>query len=433
MYDYTRYERDEKMVELWLPYGDTEVPVRIPDGNLLGSVSPGDSEIIDDIQRRVLGVIKEPRQGKALGQLLDGGERVALIIEDSRGLLPIEDLLIPVLSELESSGIEQENISLLVAWTDKGSYGTNEISRELQEKIPEHIQIFCHDPTKSTVLPLESTSEGTSLEINENFVNSDFRIVISEVRFDNLAGYTGLGTTIVPGIASSRTIHETWSLALREGCGRGIIEENPMSQDMMEAAKIAGVDFLLGTVLGQRNEIAGVFGGEPESQFRRAVQLVDRVWKRPVEGLADIVLVSAGGFPFDSQFYWALDSIDSATPVLQNKGTIVLVAECKGGPGSKELQRYSREYKEVRDIRRAFKREVTPAGFKSLNLKEVGSRHRIVLVSAMPDYYSRRIFGLGTAKTVNNGLISALRSHGGRSKVLVIPQGTLTTPFCSIE
>jgi nickel-dependent lactate racemase len=421
------------MVELWLPYGDTEVPVRVPDGNLLGLIPPGEYETIDDVQRKVLEAIREPNQGKSLDQLLDGREKIALILEDPRGLLPIKDLLTPVLSELESSGIERENISLLVAWTDKGSFDIAEINREIRERIHEDIQIFSHDPAKSTVLPLESTSEGTSLEINETFVNSDIRVVLSEVRFDNLAGYTGLGTTIVPGLASSRTIHETWSLALREGCERGIIEENPMSQDMMEAAKIAGVDFLVATVLGQGNEIAGVFGGEPESSFRRAVQLVDEVWKRPVDGLADIVLVSAGGLPFDSYFYWAMDSIDSATPVLQDKGTIVLVAECRGGPGSEELERYSREYKEVRDIRRAFKREATPAGFKSLNLKEVKSRHRIVLVSAMPDFYARRIFGLGTAKTVNNGLVSALRSQGGRSKILLLPQGTSTTPYCPIE
>lgn len=421
------------MVELWLPYGDTEVPVRIPDGNLLGLIPPADSKTIDDIQREVLKVIRKPKEGKSLDQLLDGRDKVALILEDSRGLLPLEGLLTPVLSELESSGIERENISLLVAWTDKGSIDILQTSRELRKKIPEDIRILFHDPAKSTTLPLESTSEGTSLEINETFVNSDIRVVLSEVRYDNLAGYTGLGTMVVPGLASSRTIHETWSLALREGFGRGIIEENPMSRDMMEAAKIAGVDFLLTTVLGQGKEIMGVFGGEPVSSFRRAVQLVDRVWKRPVDGLADIVLVSAGGFPFDSHFYWALDSIESATPVLQDKGAIVLVAECRGGPGSEELQRYSREYKELKDIRRAFKREATPAGFKSLHLKEVGSRHRIMLVSAMPDFYSRRIFGLGTAKTVNNGLVSALRSHGSRSKILVIPQGTLTTPYCSVE
>jgi len=419
------------MVELWLPYGDTEVPVRIPDGNLLASVLPAESKVVGDLQTEISETLRKPREGKRFDQILDRKDKVTIVIEDPKGLLPIRSLLTPVLSELESSGIRRENISALVAWTDWGSIDITKIRRRIREQVPEDIEVLLHNPDTSRTVKLEPTSLGTNLEINEIYVKSDIRMVLGEVRFDNLVGYTGLGSAIVPGLASSQTISECHSLALEGGCGRGLVEKNPLSQDIIEASRIAGIDFQVSVVLGDKNEVVGVFGGEPESTFSEAVQLVDRIWKRPIEELADIIVISAGGAPFDQYFYWAVDSIDAATLAIQENGAIVMAAECRRGPGNRELQKYIQRYRRKKDILRAIKRETTPAGYKSLRLREALERHRITLVSAMPDFYSRKIFGLGTTKTVNDAVVSTLRRQGSDSKILVIPLGITTTPSYS--
>lgn len=415
------------MVELWLPYGDSEVPVQVPDGNLLGTVFPEDLETVDDIRSEVLKVIRTTSKGKSLDQILDGKDEVVLVLEDPKGLLPLEMLLTPLLSELESIGIGRGDISILVAWTDQGSLSSSKVNAEIQERVPSDVQVFFHDPTRSGVVPLETTSAGTHLEINEIYANSDARIVLGEVRFDSLAGYTGLGTVVVPGLAGSQTIRECWSLALQGGCKRGETDENPLSRDVAEASEMAGVDFAINVVLDHNKEVAGVFGGEPQSTFEEAASLVDRIWKRPIDESADIVLVSAGGSPFDSTFYWAVDSIESALPATGEEGSIVLVAECRGGPGSTEMQEYVRASKEARHLRKVIKRETSPTGYKALRLREIMEQNRITLVSAMPDFYSKKIFGLATAKTANGGLASALRRQGSRSKVLAIPYGFSTT------
>ncbi len=419
------------MVELWLPYGNTEVPVRIPDGYVSATIQPADFERTGDAQNEILATLRQPKQDKILQQLLDPADKVTIVIEDTKEVLPIESLLTPVLSELESLGIKSENTSVLFAWTDRGSIDTPERRRKPQEQFAEKAEISFHDPATTKVAQLESTSSGTHLGINETYVKSDFRIVIGEVRFDNLTGYKGFGTSIVPGLADTQTIREIWSLALEGRCGRGIFQENPLSREITEASKIAGVDFALNIVLGKNNEVSGVFGGSLENSFSEAVQLVDHIWKRPVDRRADIAVVSAGGAPFDSHFYWATDSIDTVTPVLQDEGSIVLVAECRVGTGSKELERCAQEHAKMKDIRKAVKREMTPAGYKSLRLREVMEQHRITLISAMPDFFSRKTFGLGTAKTVNDALISALRRHTGKANILVVPQGTSTMPYYS--
>lgn len=417
------------MVELWLPYGNTEVPVRIPDGSMLGSILPAEFERTSELQEQILEALRKPKEGKRLEQILDRRNKVTLVLEDPKNLLPIEILLTPVLSVLESSGINEENVSVIVSWTGRRLPETSKINRRIQEQVDEKIEVFFHDPVTSPVVQLETTSSGTNIEINKIYAESDTRIVLGEVRFDNLAGYTGLGTAIVPGLTSPRTIHEILSLALKGGCGRGIVEKNPVSQDIVEASEMAGVDFLLATVLDQKNEVVGVFGGTPNNSFSEARRLVDQIWKRPIEGPADIVVVSAGGDTFDSHFYGAVDSIDAVTPAIQGRGTIILVAECKEGLGSKELQRYAREYRRSGEIHKAIKRKITLAGYKSLRLREAMEQHQVTLVSAMPDFYSRKVLGLRTAKTVNAAVTSTLRREGGEPKILLVPQGTSTMPF----
>ncbi|UCH02831.1 MAG: hypothetical protein JSV20_03325, partial [Candidatus Bathyarchaeota archaeon] len=54
---------------------------------------------------------------------------------------------------------------------------------------------------------------------------------------------------------------------------------------------------------------------------------------------------------------------------------------------------------------------------------------RIILVSTMPDYYTRRIFKMRTDKTLNSAITSAFRIVGRKSKVLVVPKGAALLPI----
>jgi hypothetical protein len=47
----------------------------------------------------------------------------------------------------------------------------------------------------------------------------------------------------------------------------------------------------------------------------------------------------------------------------------------------------------------------------------------------MPDYYSKKVFRLMTAKTANTALKSAFKIVGNKAKVLVIPDSSRTLPF----
>ena len=61
-------------------------------------------------------------------------------------------------------------------------------------------------------------------------------------------------------------------------------------------------------------------------------------------------------------------------------------------------------------------------------LSELNERAKIIMVSVMPDYYVRNVFGFKSAESANDALKMAKRSIGGNYKGLIIPYGNLTIP-----
>ena len=50
------------MVDVWLPYGKTDVCVRVPARNLLGTIEPADRQGAADAKAEVERALKEPIQ-----------------------------------------------------------------------------------------------------------------------------------------------------------------------------------------------------------------------------------------------------------------------------------------------------------------------------------------------------------------------------------
>ena len=54
------YTRDVAMVDVWLPYGKTDVCVRVPARNLIGSIGPKEKAACADEKLEVQRALAEP-------------------------------------------------------------------------------------------------------------------------------------------------------------------------------------------------------------------------------------------------------------------------------------------------------------------------------------------------------------------------------------
>jgi nickel-dependent lactate racemase len=197
---------------------------------------------------------------------------------------------------------------------------------------------------------------------------------------------------------------------------------------MVEAARLAKVDFVLNVVANSRGELVRAFAGDVDQAFMEGVKLVDEMYRATVDRRADIVVVSAGGYPADVNLYQAHKGVDNALEVVKRGGVIVLVAECSEGHGNQVFYDWMVKYGELKAVEREIKRKFVLGGHKAYYLLDALQNHQIILVSSMPDYYASNIFKLKTARAVNDALNEAFNIAGKNARVWTMPYGNFTLP-----
>ncbi|MGB9854358.1 MAG: transcriptional regulator, partial [Candidatus Bathyarchaeales archaeon] len=224
------------------------------------------------------------------------------------------------------------------------------------------------------------------------------------------------------------TIKANHAMLLHPNAKTGVLDGNPVHEDMMEAAKMAKVDFILNVVTNSKGEIVKAFAGDLEQAFYEGVKVADEMYRIPVDRRADIVAVSPGGHPADVNFFQAYKGVDSALEVVKRGGVIILAAECPEGHGNQVFYDWMVKYKDLKTIEREIKRNFVLGGHKAYYLLKALQKAQIILVSAMPDYYATNIFKLKTARTVNEALNEAFKTAGENAKVWTMPYGNYTFP-----
>src|SRR5665647_3762841 len=101
------------MVDVWLPYGKTDVCVRVPARNLLGTIEPKEQSAAADAKAEVERALKEPIGSKRLSELVKPESKVAIVVDDATRKAPSEAMLLPVLSELNAAGVKDENVTVI--------------------------------------------------------------------------------------------------------------------------------------------------------------------------------------------------------------------------------------------------------------------------------------------------------------------------------
>jgi nickel-dependent lactate racemase len=255
------------------------------------------------------------------------------------------------------------------------------------------------------------------------------KILTGDVQLHFFAGYGGGRKSILPGISSMETVKKNHSMVLQPTAKTGVLEGNPIHADMVEAAKLAEVDFILNIVANGNGEIVKAFAGDLEQAFYEGTKLVDEIYKVPVEGRMKIVLVSAGGYPHDLDLYNAYKALDSALNVVKKGGVVILVAECPEGHGHEVFYEWMIKFKDPESMEKELKKNFILGGHKAYFLKKALQKVKIILVSIMPDYYVMNTFGLRATRAVNDALQEAFEVAGKNSRVWVMPHGNTTLPI----
>ncbi|MCW4029517.1 MAG: nickel-dependent lactate racemase [Candidatus Bathyarchaeota archaeon] len=423
------------MVDVWLPYGKTDVCVRIPARNLLGTIEPAERQGVADPKAEVERALKEPIGTKLLREIAKPESKVAIVVDDATRKSPSQTLILPVLAELGAAGVKDENITVIFGCGTHRAAKPEEAKELLGEEVLKRVKAISHDCRAPDLVNIGTTkTQGNKVLVNRVFAEADVRVLLGDVNLHYYAGYGGGRKSVLPAVAGEETIKVNHALMVNSNAFTGNLQDNPVHIDMMEAARLAKVDFILNVVENKKGEIVKAFAGDLEAAFMEGVKLVDELYRVTVDRRADIVVLSAGGYPADINLYQALKSVENVLDVVKRNGVIILVAECTEGVGNQVFYDWMTRLSDIKSAEREVRRNFVMGGHKVYYLLRALQNHPIILVSSMPDYYATSIFKLKTARAVNDALNEALKLAGSASRVWAMPQGNYTLPvYKSLE
>ncbi|MCJ7793941.1 nickel-dependent lactate racemase [Candidatus Bathyarchaeota archaeon] len=418
------------MVDVWLPYGKTDVCVRVPARNLLGTIEPKERQGAVDAKAEVEQALKEPIGSKRLSEIAKPESKVAIVVDDATRKVPSEVLLLPVLAELNAAGVKDENVTVIFGCGTHRAVKPEEATALVGAEALKRVKAISHDCRAADLVHVGTTkTHGNKVYVNRVFAEADVKVLLGDVGFHYYAGYGGGRKSVLPAVSGEETIKHNHAMLLHANARTGILEDNPVHRDMTEAARLAKVDFIVNVVENKKGEIVKAFAGDLEQAFMEAVKLVDEIYRITVDRRADILVVSAGGHPADMNLYQAYKALDNALDAVKRGGVIILVAECPEGHGNQVFYDWMTRLGDLKNVEREVKRNFVMGGHKAYYLLKALQNHQIILVSSLPDYYATSIFKLKTARAVNDALAEALKIVGSASRVWAMPQGSYTLPI----
>jgi nickel-dependent lactate racemase len=417
------------MVDAWLPYGKTDVCVRVPTRNFLGSIEPKEKRGVTDAKAEIERALKEPLGSKKLADIAKPESKVAVVVDDITRPAPSNVMVPPILDELFAAGVKEENVTVIFACGTHRPVTHDEAISLLGEAIVNRLKTISHDCRATDSVDVGTTRKfGTKVRLNKAFMDADLRILTGDICLHYFAGYGGGRKSILPGIASEDAVKHNHALLLDANARTGVLNENPVHEDMEEAAKLVRVDFALNVVLNSRHDVVKAFAGDVDQVFFEGVKLVDEMYRVQVDRRADIVVVSPGGNPADLNLFQAYKAVDNALQVVKRGGVIVLVAELPDGHGNQDFYDWMVKYGDLKAVEREVKRNFLVGGSKAYYYLKALQKAQIILVSSMPDYYASSVFKLKTARAVNDALNEAFNITGKNARVWTMPYGNYTLP-----
>ena len=402
-------------MELWIPYGETEIPIRVPDDNFYKILEPKKSPPAD-IPKLIQESLNHPVNNFQLSNTAKPGTSAGILVDP---ILPLS---------VQNQAIEILKAKLGEIGVDKIRLFLRHRTSNVESRPSQQEPLFnTFDPRDETFTELGKTSQGTNVQIENELLACDLKVVLGLVTPHFASGFTGGPDIVLPGSSSLETIAKNRSLMLKGVSDAGEIKENLVLSDELEACKMAGTFYSFSFIPDGLGGIDSVFSGELEAVFQEAVARYLQVHSVKVDRKSDVVVVAAGKV-LGMDLYHGVRVLSNAFGAVKREGTIILVAECSKGIGNQDFLVYSRRFSEKKELVTEMRHKFKLGSHVSLFLQDALEKHRIQLVSVLPDLYSRDSFKLKPSRTASSAIQQSIRVEGKEAKILIVTRGDLMLP-----
>ncbi|MBD3159021.1 MAG: DUF2088 domain-containing protein [Candidatus Lokiarchaeota archaeon] len=367
-------------------------------------------------------ILSKQNPVRSIGHFIRDAESAAISIETRYLSSIIQPMLTELLNHIVAGGISSENITILFNEQDKNCSQLDVSS--LQTDSPfDSCNLCIHNPfDDSRVVWVGETTASNGVLLCESYVRADFRVGMGAIAPDGFIGATGGGTAVLPNIASRETIIRNHKLRLQND-PRFFDITQPAAEDIAEAARLGGLDYVFNCVIGGSGTPASIVAGSFPEAWMEGVHTSERLTIKDTPHSASIVVIGGGGHPFDSTIYDTVDCLIAAEKVTQHGGTIVLVAQCSDGLGPAGLGIGMTE-----ESGSLVAGSLTNADFligmeKARILRRILETRNLIVVGELQKNLVEEVLKGRKAADLPDAIDMALANHPSYPRVVIIPDG----------
>lgn len=413
-------------------YGNTTVTLPIEENQVIGVIEGNETPVLDDIEGELYKVLDNPIESAPLSEVASKASSIAIIVSDMTRFWMRQDIIVPLLVRylVEKCGRKYEDLEIIIA-TGTHVGGSEEDLRTLvTSDIYDKVKTVNHDCRADDLVYLGTTSYGTPVKVNKDAADADLVICLGAATYHVMAGFGGGRKSILPGISSLETIkhNHAYSLApdkfiTNPEIGNGVLDGNPLNEDMLEAAAMMKNLFMVTLVTDTEFRLSSIFAGHWRKSWEAACEEVRRIYRVPVKEKADVVITSCGGFPKDESLYQGTKAVDNVISALKDGGTLVLLLEGRNGGGSPDYFDWIKPL-----VNGTFEKELrenfTVGGYIFFLNCEQAARFNILMYSSIP---AETVAPMGIKSYDNLDKLMEDAHLEGKS-IYVIPTGSTVLP-----
>ena len=423
-----------------IPYGKTSLEFSLPESMRADTVKAREAAPLPDLGKAVQSALANPVGSRPLRELVKPGDRVCIVFTDMTRSSPDHVLVPALLKEVESAGVTRQSITLLCGTGLHRPSTGEEKAAKLGQEVLRQYRVVDHDARDPhTLVDLGKTGSGIPLSVNRLAFEADLLMATGIVEPHQYAGYSGGGKTVAIGAGGEPLITSTHGPEMVDhpGTRLGKISGNPFRLAVNEAARLAGLRFVINVVQDEEKRPIAVFAGETEAAFETCVETARRLFEIPIFRQYDVA-VAGVGYPKDVNLYQASRAVSylffAPTCVVKEGGVFILPAttpEGAGdGPGERRFFEKMRSSTDMTSLLAQLRRTGYPPGAqRAFIMAKVLEKHPVIVVGSETPEVVRQLKMI-PASDMDEAFRTAAALMGRNDlDVLIVPHALLTLPI----
>ena len=369
-----------------------------------------------------------PVGSKRLSELAKGKKNIVIIASDHTRPVPSKQIIPFVLEEIRSTAPEAQ-VTLLIATGCHRGTTKDELIAKFGEEIVANENIIIHDcDDRENLVNIGTLPSGGECEINRLAYEADLLIAEGFIEPHFFAGFSGGRKSVLPGVAGRTTVLSNHcSEFIADPHSRtGILEGNPIHNDMIWAAKTAKLQFIVNVVLNAEKNTIFAVAGDPFEAHEKGTKFLEALCGAKAV-LSDIVISTNGGYPLDQNVYQSVKGMTAAEATVKMGGVVIMISKSADGVAGDHFYHQMADEPDIDKtldlLMKRGRNETLPDQWMTHILIRILKRAKVVYISDAPDDIIRDMH-LIPAHSIEEALKLAKEIIGKDDvKIAAIPDG----------